>query len=1132
MKKKKFYEFSKILMIALIMSFSFLIAGIVGINVDYAFLSTTYQNTNTGDESFDDSVYETLKYTTKNIGQNVETVGSGTEEDPYIISNIDQFLYLTGTGRYSSMEGVYEEKELPEGYTQVDYISASHGVWLDTEYTPNENTRVKIVATSGNSGSYMPLETGLVSGSSNFQFIVERNTKIKFAINNKTTSYDFENKPWNTYEFDTKGNVIINDQVIAIGSEESWISEDLDLTMYIYGINSNGEVYKAWVYDYSKLYSYKIYEGETLVKDFVPCKNTEGLVGLYDVVNDKFHGNKEEGSSVPSGSRWGWFSTRTTNAYIELADDLYFNDGYFDDDGVYHDGGDGVLWDWNKNADYGQHLSFKGVFDGKGYTIYGLYGIHELDRFPFFFHTLNGATIKNVTFKNTNITFNGHYIGALFNNATDSLFENVKIYGLLQNPNYGGLAGFVYKATNTTFKNCENHAKGQFCGYTANTSNCKFISCLNYSDVKGSTCFVGGANSCYFEDCVNYGDLYGGQQAGIFSCGGGSNRFYKCKNYGDFKTGSWGGGITSSDYSTIDSCVNYGDIYNGNCGIVGGYMWKTNATSIVSNCKNYGNMVDGGAGIGFANVIDNCENYGTNCTTGISMINGESGGSIITNCINYADVKSAGIGYVRTGGSISGCINYGRVNGTDNCGGISASVKQGVTIVNCINYGKINDSNTSNQYQGAGGIVGSVGSQNVTIKNCKNYGYVYSYYDAGGIVGCSNAANLTIIGCQNQGTIDGFIRTAGIIGVANGVKNLRIIDCESSCLVNVSDGGAGGIIGDLTYNCTILIKNTKSSAVVMRKTATTAGGKRIGTFIGGYHAGGLTADIENCLNTGKTNYTSVTNNMYGVSTSDLINCIEDVDLNGTKSKQAFGKDFSGFYWSWRTGKIGIRSIDGNGLFQGDVNAEYLQKQGFEGGYMSEEPDSGNDLYSKYTQLEYIESTGTQYIDSGVKFSPTLKIETKYELTKTTDTRNYVFGLVEKNNSRVQWSHSPESFAGFNTTYEKFAMTCETGKEYNLHMDSGKFILDGTVVSDQSGQAAGVVSSETIRICAAHIDGAITHFSNLKLYSFNIADGENLIRSFVPAKRNADGAVGLYDRVEGKFYENKGTGSFVAGNLAI
>ena len=47
-----------------------------------------------------------------------------------------------------------------------------------------------------------------------------------------------------------------------------------------------------------RLYSCKIYDNGTLVRDFVPCKNPSGEVGLYDTVTERFYGNAGTGSFV------------------------------------------------------------------------------------------------------------------------------------------------------------------------------------------------------------------------------------------------------------------------------------------------------------------------------------------------------------------------------------------------------------------------------------------------------------------------------------------------------------------------------------------------------------------------------------------------------------------------------------------------------------------------------------------------------------------------------------------------------------------------------------------------------------------------------------------------------------------
>ena len=53
----------------------------------------------------------------------------------------------------------------------------------------------------------------------------------------------------------------------------------------------------------------------------------------------------------------------------------------------------------------------------------------------------------------------------------------------------------------------------------------------------------------------------------------------------------------------------------------------------------------------------------------------------------------------------------------------------------------------------------------------------------------------------------------------------------------------------------------------------------------------------------------------------------------------------------------------------------------------------------------------------------------------------------------------------------------------------------------------------------------------RIYSFTMTNAAgDPIRSFLPCRRIPNDTIGLYDTVEGIFYENAGTGSFVAGEV--
>jgi len=45
----------------------------------------------------------------------------------------------------------------------------------------------------------------------------------------------------------------------------------------------------------------------------------------------------------------------------------------------------------------------------------------------------------------------------------------------------------------------------------------------------------------------------------------------------------------------------------------------------------------------------------------------------------------------------------------------------------------------------------------------------------------------------------------------------------------------------------------------------------------------------------------------------------------------YGTDFSAFYFSWRTGKIGLIALDGRGSFQGKIDEDWLLNKGYQKG---------------------------------------------------------------------------------------------------------------------------------------------------------------------------------------------------------
>ena len=192
--------------------------------------------------------------------------------------------------------------------------------------------------------------------------------------------------------------------------------------------------------------------------------------------------------------------------------------------------------------------------------------------------------------------------------------------------------------------------------------------------------------------------------------------------------------------------------------------------------------------------------------------------------------------------------------------------------------------------------------------------------------------------------------------------------------------------------------------------------------------------------------------------------------------------------------------------------------------------------SEVTELEYIQSSGTQYIDTNVSAPEGFRITCDVEFTSLPNTLNMLFG-----------SHDAAS-----PYYRNFLAATNTGKweigAYN-HTDFGsvsintKYSIDVCTISgaigcsingidqivDSSIAASTIRSSRTIYVFGLnYTDGLLP--SNMKLYGLKMyrdADGSNLVRDFIPAKLS-DGTLGLYDKLHGLLYINVGSGVFTAG----
>jgi hypothetical protein len=71
-------------------------------------------------------------------------------------------------------------------------------------------------------------------------------------------------------------------------------------------------------------------------------------------------------------------------------------------------------------------------------------------------------------------------------------------------------------------------------------------------------------------------------------------------------------------------------------------------------------------------------------------------------------------------------------------------------------------------------------------------------------------------------------------------------------------------------------------------------------------------------------------------------------------------------------------------------------------------------------------------------------------------------------------------------------------------------------------------TQSFYIFALCFGNRATNYFNGRIFQLDLSLDGSLVRNFIPARRNSDGVLGMYDTVSNTFFTNAGTGEFIAG----
>lgn len=181
-----------------------------------------------------------------------------------------------------------------------------------------------------------------------------------------------------------------------------------------------------------------------------------------------------------------------------------------------------------------------------------------------------------------------------------------------------------------------------------------------------------------------------------------------------------------------------------------------------------------------------------------------------------------------------------------------------------------------------------------------------------------------------------------------------------------------------------------------------------------------------------------------------------------------------------------------------------------------------------TPIEYIQSSGTQYINSNFIPKATTRTIMKAEpmawsaCSAFFGTRNTSFPTA----SQAYIAAIPAATL-YRSDYFGSSLTAETPTIMQItNIDKNKNIcsFNNIMITNTSST---VNATTNMFLLALNDVGTAKYFLSAKLYSCQIYDGNTLVRDFIPVKTTTN-IYGLWDKVNKVFYKNAGTGTFTGG----
>ena len=189
-------------------------------------------------------------------------------------------------------------------------------------------------------------------------------------------------------------------------------------------------------------------------------------------------------------------------------------------------------------------------------------------------------------------------------------------------------------------------------------------------------------------------------------------------------------------------------------------------------------------------------------------------------------------------------------------------------------------------------------------------------------------------------------------------------------------------------------------------------------------------------------------------------------------------------------------------------------------------------WNKYSKrLEYLESTGTQAIDTGIVFSQSnAKVVIKFAATKSESTclsgaeSPHTFIATFRDDKTCIWHAT-------NNIRDSLCTPMAVNTVYTLEMFQHDGIFEKTVngITQYANNTPGYTNKSFSLFSDNYGNGNYTQKSNARIFYTKIYENGVLVRDMIPVL-DFNGVPCMFDEVSQTFFYNKGTGNFIAGPI--